>query len=116
MKSTILKNCIQTAVALAFLLGCYFVAYAVAGNELLVPVFADVCKQVGELLISGGFWVALGNTLLRTLLALVISFIPALIFALVAYLLPSFEAFFTPVVSALRSLPTLAVLLILLVW
>ena len=99
-----------------FLLVCYFVADAIAGNELLVPAFADVCKQVGKLLVSGGFWAALINTLLRTLLALAISFVLALIFALVAYLLPSFASFFTPVVSALRSLPTLAVLLILFVW
>ena len=116
MRNTILKNCIQTAAALLFLLVCYFVAYAIAGNELLVPAFSDVCKQTGKLLLSGGFWSALGNTLLRTLLALGISFVLALIFALISYLLPPFNSFFTPVVSALRSLPTLAVLLILLVW
>ena len=75
-----------------------------------------MCKQTGKLLLSGGFWAALGNTLLRTLLALGISFVLALIFALISYLLPPFNSFFTPVVSALRSLPTLAVLLILLVW
>lgn len=116
MKNTILKNCIQTLLSLVFLLVCYFAAYAIAGNELLVPAFADVCKQMGKLLLSGGFWAALGNTLLRTLLALGISFVLALIFALISYLLPPFNSFFTPVVSALRSLPTLAVLLILLVW
>lgn len=116
MKNTLLKNCIQTAFAFVFLLLCYFAAYAIAGNEQHVPAFADVCRQTGKLLVSGGFWSALGKTLLRTLSALGISFVLALIFALAAYLLPAFDRFFTPVVSALRSLPTLAVLLILFVW
>lgn len=116
MKNTVWKNIVQTALALAFLLLCYFVAYWAAGNELLVPALSDVWKETGKLFTQTAFWVALGKTLLRTLTAFCISFLLALIFALAAYLLPAFGQFFTPVVSAFRSLPTLAVLLILLVW
>jgi NitT/TauT family transport system permease protein len=45
-----------------------------------------------------------------------ISFVLALIFALIAYMVPWFGRFLSPIVSMLRSLPTLAVLLVLLVW
>ena len=51
---------------------------------------------------------------LRALEAFAISFVFALIFAIIAYLVPSFEKLFAPLASALRSLPVLAVLLILL--
>ena len=116
MKNTVLKNCIHTLCALAFLLVVYFAVYLAAGNELLVPNVGEVLFETGKMLGNGNFWAALGGTLLRTLIAFAASFLLALIFALLAYLLPTFGNFFTPIVSSLRSLPTLAVLLILLVW
>ena len=114
MKETILKNVIQTVVAAAFLFVCYLLAYYVAGNELLVPAFSDCVKEMGRFLGDGGFWRGLLGSLLRALSAFGISFLVALVFALAAYMLPLLERIFAPIVSAFRSLPVLAVLLILL--
>ena len=71
-------------------------------------------REMGELFVSGGFWMGLLLSFLRAVIAFTISFVFALIFAIIAYLVPSLENFFAPIVSALRSLPVLAVLLILL--
>lgn len=114
MKRTVLKNLIQLALALAFLLICYFSAYFAVGNELLVPALPDCMKEAGKLLISGGFWKGLGGSVLRAVCAFLSAFVFAGIFAVIAYLYPAFSAFFAPIVSALRSMPVLAVLLILL--
>lgn len=114
MKGLIWKNVIQTLAAIAFLLAVWFVAYFAAGNELLIPPISDSLKEVVVLLVSGGFWKGLLMTLLRVLFAFVISFILAVILAVVAYLYPSFGNFLSPLVSVLRSMPILAVLLILL--
>ncbi len=96
------------------LLLVWCVAYVAAGNELLVPALSDCLKEVGRLLMQGDFWRALFFSLLRAAAAFGISFLFALVFAVIAYLLPSFAPFFAPVVAALRSLPVLAILLILL--
>ena len=114
MKGLIWKNVIQTLAAIAFLLAVWFVAYFAVGNELLIPPISDSLKEVGALLVSGGFWKGLLFTLLRALFAFAISFVLAVIFAVVAYLYPSFGSFLSPLVSVLRSMPILAVLLILL--
>ena len=114
MKKLILKNLIQTGVAILFLLAVWWLAYHSVGNDLLIPSLSKSLKEVGGLLVKAAFWRALGGTLLRALIAFVISFLLAIIFAVVAYLLPWFERFFAPVVSVLRSMPILAVLLILL--
>ena len=53
-------------------------------------------------------------TVLRALCAFIISFIFALVLAVIAYLYPMIERFLAPIVSVLRSMPVLAVLLILL--
>ena len=114
MKKLIWKNVWQLLAALAFLLLVWAFAYFAVGFELLVPSLPDSLAAVGELLVGGAFWRALGMSLLRALFAFFLAFLFAMIFAIIAYLSPSFSNFFAPIVSAMRSLPVLAVLLILL--
>jgi NitT/TauT family transport system permease protein len=113
MKRTVLKNVIQAALATAFLLFCYLLSYWIVGNELLIPAPIDTLKSMGELLVGAGFWVGLGSTLIRVLIAFICAFTLAVVFAVISYMYPFFEGIFMPIVSALRSLPVLAVLLIL---
>ena len=114
MKKLIWKNVWQTLAAVVFLIGVWVVAYFSVGNELLVPSFGDSVKECGALFAKAAFWRGLLHSLERTLLAFLLSFLFALLFAIVAYLYPSFANFFAPIVSALRSMPVMAVLLILL--
>ncbi|MBR2441992.1 MAG: ABC transporter permease subunit [Clostridia bacterium] len=116
MKKRIWVNLAQTLGAILFLIAIWYAIYFLVGNEQLVPAFSTCLKEAGKLLISGGFWNAFFRTLGRALGAFGLAFILAIFFAVLSYLLPAFEKVFAPVVSALRSLPTLAVLLILLVW
>ena len=114
MKKLVLKNLIQAGVAIVFLLVVWWIAYHSVGNDLLIPPLSDSFQEIGALLTKALFWRALGGTLLRALCAFAISFFLAVVFAVIAYLLPWFERFFAPIVSVLRSMPVLAVLLILL--
>lgn len=114
MKGLIWKSFIQTVAAIAFLLIVWLIAYSRVGNDLLVPPISVSLKEMGLLFVKGAFWRALGGTLWRSVLAFMISFAFALIFAVIAYLYPAFGGFFAPIASVLRSMPVLAVLLILL--
>ena len=114
MKKVLLKNLIQTAVAIGLLLVVWLIAYFCVGNPLLIPAPWESGKEFGVLLSSGGFWRGFFSTVLRVILAFGISFVLAVIFAVIAYLYPTFNGIFTPVVSAMRSLPVLAIVLILL--
>ncbi len=112
----IIKYGVQTLAVAAFLLCAWWIAYAVAGNELLVPSLTDCIKKAIELLGDGWFWSCFFGTLARVFLSFVLAFVLTTFFAVTAYLLPSFRTFFAPVVAIFRSLPVLAVALILLVW
>jgi NitT/TauT family transport system permease protein len=116
MKSRVWKNAAQFLAAVLFLVGVWLVAYSIAGNELIVPSFFDSLKEVGRLLADGAFWNAFFKTLLRVFAAFIPCFIFALIFALISYLYPVFQGFFSPIISVIRSTPTMAVVLIILVW
>ena len=111
---TIAKSGAQFLAALGFLLLVWWIAYSTIQNELIVPKISDCLKEMAELLGKNWFWKYFFATIGRVVLAFVISFVFALIFAIIAYMVPSFEKIFAPIVTALRSLPTLAVTLVLL--
>lgn len=114
MKKILLKNGIQILLAAAFLCVCYLLAYVVIGNPLLIPSPWIALRETGKLLAKTWFWSGVGATLFRVLVAFMFSFLLAVVFAVIAYLYPSFSNFIMPIISALRSLPVLAIVLILL--
>lgn len=116
IKGRVWKNLLQTAVALVALVVVWVAAHALVGNELLIPDFSACLKEVGKMLGKAAFWTAFWNTFRRVLIAFALSFAFAAFFAVIAYLVPWFCRILSPLVSFLRSLPTLAVLLIILVW
>ncbi len=114
MKGVFWKNVGQTALAIGCLVILWIAAYFAVGNNLLIPDPLTCLRAMGKLLLSSVFWKGFAMTLLRVLSAFAFSFVFALIFAVIAYMVPAFGGFFAPIVSAFRSLPILAVLLILL--
>lgn len=112
----IAKNCIISLLTIAVCVGAYVLLWTVTGNELLLPNLFSCVKETGVLLASGWFWRAFSSTFLRVVLAFCISAVLAVGFAVVSYLLPAFARIFSPFIAFFRAVPTLAVLLIILVW
>ncbi len=110
------KYGVQVLAAVLFLACAWWIAYAATENELIVPSLGDCVKKAVKLLGDGWFWSCFFATLGRVFFAFLISFLLATIFAVISYLLPSFRVVFTPIIAIFRSLPVLAVALILLVW
>lgn len=110
------KNLLWFLSAFLFLWLVWQIAYKVADNEYLIPSFSATMREGIRLFGQYSFWRAFDATCLRTLLAFSVSFAAALVLSVVAYLLPAFGKFLAPVVSVLRSLPTMAIILILLIW
>lgn len=116
MASVFRKNLIWSLLSVAFLFAVWQLACRRADNGYLIPSVPESLSAMGRLLTEGGFWRAFSQTFLRTLNAFFISFLLALFFSIVSYLVPAIGRFLSPVISFLRSLPTMAVLLLLLVW
>ncbi len=92
------------------------VAYFIVANEYLLPAPWEVAVSAGKLFAQGGFYLALLFTFLRILIAFLCSFALGGGLALAAAFLPRFRAFVAPIISFLRTVPTMAVILALLVW
>lgn len=103
-----------TAIALAWLF--WFIAAITVKNEALVPPVDKAIEEFFNLFSTAFFWRALGRTVLRTLIAFLISFAFALLCVIPSCRFKWFTAFIRPIVAILRSVPTMAVLLLILVW
>lgn len=106
--------CSAASVGLIFII--WLIAYFAVKNDYIIPSIGDMFVSLGECFSDGSFWTAFAFTMLRTLLAAIISFAAAAFFAVLSVLSKVFSAILKPIVGVLRALPTLAIVLILLIW
>ena len=94
----------------------WLIAYYTVRNDYVIPSFADTVAGIGKNLIDGQFWRAFGATLLRTLYSWAVAFALSLVCLSLSALSDKFRRFLAPFVSVLRTLPTMAITLMLLIW
>lgn len=91
----------------------WIIAFYGVGNRLIVPSFSEALNSLWHYFGNGSFWLAVLNSLLRTLLAFVISFALAAIFCIFSLFNNACKALLKPVIVLIRTLPTMAVILII---
>ncbi|MCD8286758.1 MAG: ABC transporter permease subunit [Clostridia bacterium] len=94
----------------------WVIVYHAVGNEYVIPSFTESIKSFGLLFVSTTFWTAFGMTCLRMILAFLISFVLAALLCMLAASVKAIEAFLKPVMIFFRTLPTLAIILVILIW
>ena len=116
MRGKGLKNtAILSAASVVFLLVVWGIAYFAIGNQYLLPSPWETLKAAVSLLGTGGFYAAFFSTIGRAVVAFLLALIFGVGLALVAYLYPAFGGILRIPVAILRSMPTMAVLLLILV-
>lgn len=109
-------NYIFSALAIVAMWAVWLIAYAVVGNDYIVPSFSDTMRRLGELFTESFFWRSFGMTLLRAVEGWAIAFACAVIGVALGALSKKLRFFLGPIVAVLRTVPTLAVTLMLLLW
>ncbi len=116
MKKNNVKNSILFSIlGVAFIFALWFLLYFIVANAYVIPSPMEVIKASFSLLSSLTFYGHLANTLLRVVFALAISFALGIFFAILSHIFTNVEHTLLPIISVIRSLPTLAVLLIILI-
>lgn len=110
------QTALYSALSIIAMWLCWFIASRVAKNEFFFPPFRSVLKEFFALFTQTFFYRSVAKTLLRVLYAFAVSLAIASLIAFVATLCKGVAVFFRPIVSVLRTLPTMAILLMLLVW
>lgn len=116
MKKNFLISTLFSLLALAVLAVLWIIAAAAVRNGYVLPSLGETLAETGRLLTESVFWRDFGYTLLRTLIAFVLSLVLGAGLAVLASLHRAVRAFLAPVISVLRTVPTMAVVLILILW
>ncbi len=109
-------NIAFSLLAVLAMVAAWIAVYYTVRNDYVIPSFTDTLREMGAQLASADFWVAFGNTLGRSAGAWLLAFALAAVFAALSALAEPFRRFFAPVVGVLRTVPTMAITLMLLVW
>lgn len=116
MTAFLKRHCLTvlfTVLSVAFMFAAWALSWHVKGNELIVPSISGTLSQFFKLFGESAFWKALGMTLARTLLAVVISFLLAALCIILGLVYAPFKAFFSPIIAVFRTVPTVAVTLVI---
>ena len=116
IKNPFIQKGFWTVLAFLALICVWAIACAIVGNAYLLPSLGETVKAGVLAFGRASFWTAFLGTLGRALCAFFISFALAAALAAFAYAFEGVRKFFAPVVSFFRSLPTMAVLLLILLW
>ena len=93
----------------------WLIISAIVSNEALFPSPIKVIPVFISFLGNINIYAAIGMTLLRLLISILISLLLALILGVIGGLVPTFHRLINPLVIVLRTIPTAAVILILIV-
>jgi|AGTN01.1.fsa_nt_gi ABC-type nitrate/sulfonate/bicarbonate transport system, permease component len=94
----------------------WLAAAKIVGLEMILPTPAAAIKKFFFLLSAPVFWNSAAHTLLRTLIAFSFSFLAALIFSVLSYVFKPISKLLAPLVSVVRSVPTMSIILISIIW
>jgi len=116
MKKRILINLIFPFITLAVLIIIWAVAAKATNSELLLPSPLSTAKRLGGVFGDNSFYLSLWWTIKRTLWSFVISFVAAFFAAGLTAIIPNSESFVKPILYIVRCLPTMAVVLLFIIW
>lgn len=109
-------NLILPFISVLSIILIWAIASKIVNNFSLLPSITLTLKSFIKLFTYGEFYISFAFTVLRSLIAFVCSFAIAFFVALLSSLSEMFKRAFSPVISVIRVLPTIAVVLLLLVW
>ena len=116
MKDSTYKNNLITLSSILLLVLGWALAAKRAGKEIILPSPLVTFKQLLSLLSSANFWQHLSATLLRGLAGFGLSYLMGLMIGLFSGLNRHFKTFFQPWLTAIRSTPSMALILLALIW
>lgn len=94
----------------------WLIAYYCVRNDYIIPSIGDTLKSLFACFATASFWVAFFNSVLRTVIAFMVSFLSASALVALGSVFKGFKIFIKPFMEIFRTVPTLAVILILLFW
>ncbi|MBQ9730581.1 MAG: ABC transporter permease subunit [Bacilli bacterium] len=117
MKNSITKKSgvVYFILGILFLLFVWFISSNIINNSGVVPTITEVMNELEIILGNSSTYKILGNTFLKILVALIVSFLIGLFLAIIALISEKIEYFIRPFIIFLKSIPIVAIVMILII-
>ncbi len=116
MKRFITKKRLLNIASVLFLLAVWKILALYFHSAFIIPQPEDTFLTVLQLFTDKDFLVVAGSTVLRGLVGFIISFFLGLATGIIAGISPGFNAFITPLLVTVRSVPVISLILLALIW
>ena len=116
VKKLNLTNALYPIIGVGLFVLIWFIVAKIIGVEMILPTPIEAMERLFALLGTSDFWLAVSGTLGRALYSFVLSSVFAIILAVVSYVLPVVAKTLSPIVVILRSVPTMSIILLALIW
>ena len=110
------KNVAYVAVVIGLVLSVWAVAASVVGSKIILPDIGETFGELGRILRLHAFYSALVGTLIRSAIGYAVSVALAFVLFYLSSTFKTVAGLIKPIVSVLRTLPTMAVSLVLAIW
>ncbi|MBR2614132.1 MAG: ABC transporter permease subunit [Clostridia bacterium] len=115
-KKTAIFNIVVPILTVVVIFAVWLISSISVADEIILPTPFAVFEEVIELLKTNRFYQAYFNTLLRSVIAFLVSFVLAFIFAIMSKFSSILRKIIETIVPIIRALPTIAVVLLLVLW
>lgn len=110
------ENILYPVAALGAVFGIWAAVSAAKNNPVILPPLGEIFAELGRLLGDADSWKAAGMTLLRILGSFALSFTAAALLAAAGVAVKPLHKFLSPIVTVLQAAPTMAVILLAVIW
>ena len=111
-----LINCIFPILVVAVIFLIWWIAALAIDASLVLPSPSESLRAFFDYFAEASFWRAIGNTMWRSFYSFIVSFALAIVSALLAYRYRYAKKLINPFIAFIRSVPTMSVILILIIW
>ncbi len=85
-------------------------------EQLILPTPAITLNAFFALFTKKTFYKSVGHTIIRSIFAFLFSFLVAIVLAIISAIKPTFAKVISPFMSMIRAVPTMAIILLLIIW
>ena len=112
IKNAWMANIVYPLIGVGVILLIWVIGAAAVGMEMILPTPSRAFEEFFKLLKESEFWLAVGNTLARTILSFVLGFLAAAVTATLSAFVKPAGRIIAPIITVLRSVPTMSIILI----
>lgn len=109
-------NILFTFLGILTIIVVWMIASILIKEDVILPSVSATFTKLFKILINGYTYKVLGMSFLRLLISLVASLLIALILASLSTIFPRFSYYIRPIISLLRTIPVVAIIIVILVF